>query len=118
MVANNGTLSIQGLQFDTTNGQSFVGPFSIPFSAISSIAIVPFNSSNVATPVPTGVQGVVITPNGTSGMTVSMGFITAQVSRISPIYPTVVTFDQASLPTNIYLTISNTANAAVTLQFF
>lgn len=117
----NGFLSLQGLQTGLASGSSGIGPFSVPFSAISEVVAIPANSSNVATLVPTSVVpvGVLLVASGTAAMTCSAGFISAQLSRINPSgYPTIWTFDPAAMPTNVYVTVSNTSGAFVTIQFF
>lgn len=118
----NGIIAIQGLQTSIPSGAQAIGPYSIPCSPIGALIQIPANSTNVATTVPSEnsvlTQGVVITAVFATAATYSAGFITAQLTRISPNYPCVWSWDQTSIPTTVYVTVSNTAGAYVTLLFF
>lgn len=118
----NGLLAIQGYQTGLPQGAQAIGPYSIPCSPIGALILVPASSSNVATAVPSEnavlTVGVVITAVFATAATYSAGFISSQLTRISPNYPCIWTWDAASIPTNVYVTVSNTAGAYVTLQFF
>lgn len=119
--AANGYVSIQGQQWDTAPGGGQIGPFSIPCSAVTQISNVATNQTNFAVPIPTGCTGCVISPNAQSAagpQQVSVGSVSGQLTRISPQYPTLVTFDPAALPTNLFFTTSNVVGAIVSVQFF
>lgn len=116
----NGVLSVQGQQFGLPQGSAFIGPFSIPFSPVSEVLVVPANSTNLSITVPAGIQGVMLAPNGTAGMTCKFGFITAQVTFMSTVLPTFINFDIVTpdVPTTLFMTVSNTTGAVVTVQFY
>lgn len=120
----NGIIAIQGLQTSLPQGAQQVGPYSIPCSPIGALILVGANATNAATAVPSEnavvTAGVSITPTaGVSGATYQAGFISAQLTYVNPSgYPTIWTWDPAHIPTNIYCTVSNTAGAYITLQFF
>jgi len=117
---SNGALSIQGTQTNLPNGSQIHGPFSLPFSSISAETIVPFNSTNLAIPVPAGCNGVTLVPNNTATMTCSFGFITAQLTRMAIDGPTIVKFDElaSAQPSDVYITVSNVVGASITVTFW
>ena len=119
----NGLLTIQGLQTAIPQGSAPIGPYSIPLSTLSETLFAPYNATTTipvpSTTLPAVTQGVVLTANATAGMTCSAGFISAQLTRFSPLgYPCIWTWDENSIPANVYVTVSNTAGALVTVQFF
>lgn len=119
----NGLLTIQGLQTSIPQGSAPIGPFSIPLSPIGATILAPYNATTTilvpSTTLPSVTQGVVLVANATSGMTCSAGFIAGELTRFNPLgYPCVWTWDENSIPTDVYVTVSNTAGALVTVQFF
>ena len=61
-----------------------------------------------------------IIPSATNGATVQFGFASGQTGFISPVNPTIVSFDETTpnLPSNIYFTTNNTALAFVQVLFW
>lgn len=114
----NGFLRLQGIQIDIPTGQFQDGPLLIPYSTNCELTPVPANSTNTTVVVPSPVNGVIFYPNGTAAMTCSAGFITSELTRLSPTYPTVWTFDQGAIPTDVFVTVSNTSGAIVLVRFF
>lgn len=119
----NGLLAIQGYQTGLPQGAQAIGPYSIPCSPIGALILVPSGSTNLATliPIENSVPpvGVVLTSVPASGATFSAGFISAELTSINPSgYPCVWVWDPAAAPTNVYATVSATAGAYLTLQFF
>jgi hypothetical protein len=121
----NGIITIQGNQTGLSNGSISIGPYTIPCSPIGTLLAAPSNATTSFT-VPTDLsgsnvvpQGVVVVSNATAAMTCSAGFITSELTRISPLgYPSIWSFDAASVPTTIFVTVSNTVGALVFVQFF
>ena len=124
MSLQNGILAIQGNQTGLPQGSAAIGPFTIPLSGVGETIACPSNATTTVA-VPTALSGgtvkpicVILTANATAAMTCSAGFITNQLTRISPLgYPTVWTFDDASVPTSVFVMVSNTVGAVVFVQF-
>ena len=110
----NGLLNIFGTQYGVPSGNNH-DQLSIPYSTISEQVIISGVVTNNTTAVPTGSQGVIVIP-GASVTTLSTGFATSP-PRVSPTYPSILSFDPASTPTNIYITTTG-SSSTVTHRFF
>lgn len=121
-----GALYFQGQQLNLPGGgPQSIGPFAIPASGIQEIVTVKLADSTVTTVVPTTAAGyaynaqglVLIPPVGGTVAWVYSAYMVPSDSGLSgsPQYPTVLTFDPANMPTNIYLFSSGTVS--IVLQF-
>lgn len=109
----NGFLRIQGQQINIPVGSWNDGPTLIPYSPTFEVIPIAAGVTNLSTTVPTTAQGVIITP--VIAGTLSVGSVTAQLTRISSISPTIICFELASVPTAIFIT---TVTATCSLRFF
>lgn len=118
MTASNGFYSVQGIQTGTPPGRVPLGPFNVPFGDVTEILTETVNTS-ATIPVPAGAQGVAIIPppgNTTPSLEFSMVSLANAVGNfIGPGTPTVVQFDPAHLPANIYLVSGG--SVVVVVQF-
>jgi len=121
----NGMIIVQGLQTNIPQGQAGIGPFTIPCSPISMATITGAGVTNESYFVPTigpgndvVPAGVILIPTFAADASYQAGFISGQLTYLSPYYPTIWTFDPANLPAAIFVTVSPVTFASVTIQFF
>lgn len=112
MVANNGTLQIQGQQFNLPQGQINVGGLSIPFSANNYTQQITTATTTTIT-LPTGFAGALLIPSvATPPTTLKWGG-----NFVSPSVASLWSFDAANYPANVVV-ITTGATLLVTVQFF
>ncbi|MGA9527150.1 MAG: hypothetical protein WBS24_03430 [Terriglobales bacterium] len=114
---SNGFFSIQGQQTGTAQGSRVpLGPFNVPFGDVTDIQTVTVNTTATIA-VPAGALGVAITPP-IGNTTPSLKFKTVsgdQGTFIGPGQPTVIEFDPANLPADVYLVSGG--SVVVVVQF-
>lgn len=113
----NGFITVFGQQISIASGNNNDGPFQIPYSTTFEQITIAQSVTNTATPVPIGSQGVIVYP-GSADVNLSLGFISSDLTRISPLYPSVIAFDTTATPSNVYMTTAGTSGVACTLRFF
>lgn len=116
MSASNGFYSIQGIQTGTGVGRVPLGPFNVPFGDVTEVLTETVNTA-VTIPVPPGAQGVSISPPpGNTTPSLKVKTVSGDSGTfIGPGTPSVIQFDPANLPANIYLVSSG--SVVVVVQF-
>jgi hypothetical protein len=109
-----GYFTLGGIQVQTAGGgQASLGPYSVAFgSTLDSAPVVVNTTATIA--VPAGCLGVCISPPaGNTTPSVQFSSVSAlDVGYIAPGSPSLIGFDPAHLPANIYLQTSS----SVTIQ--
>lgn len=113
---------IQGLQINLP-GQQSVGPYSIPASGTQQVVQAVLVASTVTVTVPTVAAGYPESATGAliippTGGTVAWSYKTTSGDtgiHGSPLYPSVLSFDPANMPTTLYLV--STGTVTLTVQF-
>ena len=112
-----GFFSIAGVQSGTAQAsQMALGPFALPFGSATESSPVLVNTT-ATVPVPTGALGVaIIPPIGNTTPTLQFSMVSSGNASagnyIAPGTPSVIEFDSAHVPANIYLV----SGASVTVQ--
>ena len=120
---SNGYFSIQGYQQETALvGRTNLGPFNVPFSAVSDAQQYSITSATQTIAVPSGSYGVaIIPPIGAPPAGVTMKFKTNSGDSgdyISTEQPSVIEWDvtNSHVPADIYLVVAG-GNIVVGVQF-
>lgn len=112
-----GTWQLAGVQSGTgSGGEVYLGPYAVAFG--SAQKSIPFVVNTTATvPVPTGALGVcIVPPIGNTTPSLSVKTVSGDTGiRIAPGGPTLIEFDSAAVPSNIYLVSGS--NVTVQLIF-
>ena len=119
---SNGYFSIQGYQVQTPNvGRTDLGPFNVPFGAVTEVLSEVLSAGTVTIPVPAGTKGVaIIPPIGAppAGVTLKLKTVSGDSGDfISTQQPSLLEWDTVNnhVPANIYLVASG--NITVGVQF-
>jgi hypothetical protein len=114
---SNGTFQIAGVQIDTASaGQASLGPFALPFGAVSDIQTVLVNTTATIA-VPAFSFGVCVIPpigNTTPSLEWStVSYANAAGNHIAPGSPSIWEFDGSNFPSNLYLVSGGSVNVVV-----
>jgi hypothetical protein len=113
----NGTFQLAGVQIDTASaGQLSLGPFALAFGPTTNVQTVLVNTQSTV-PMPSGAFGVaIIPPVGNTTPTLQISFVSyanALGNYIAPGSPTVIEFDAAHVPANLYLVSGGSVSVVV-----
>ena len=112
-----GFFQIAGIQSGTgSGGEGYLGPYAVAFGSALDIRQIVVNTT-ATIPVPTGALGVcIIPPIGNTTPTMVFKTVAGDTgTRINPGAPSLIEFDSAAIPANIYLVSGG--NVTVQVQF-
>ncbi len=112
-----GTFQLAGIQSGTSKGgEVYLGPYAVAFGSAAQVQQVVVNTTATVA-VPTGALGVcIIPPIGNTTPSVSVKTVSGDTGIfVNPGAPSLLEFDSAHLPSNIYLVSGS--NVTVQVQF-